>query len=313
MEEWLVGIDRLPTFRDGQPLSAKALNRIGAAQRYLNGRYSQVRPAVPYVNYTEAIHIVHKHRYLHYDLYQFQADPTRVFRLEIDGKGVLTLDIDHASGHGVIDLNGNYLDATPINLPVGTKYKLQWVQVSGNAPSWWSGVYSRETYESDNSSAMLTLPYASQTFADGQSAITEKLNAISQNTTYLLTDGGLGHVHGFPLREGGIQASGTTSFWYRMRHTHRYLNVYASLVTGYDSSALDFWINVNGSTLFTDHQEETGFASFYYKQFVDLNTTGLSAGDGYTIEIKAYKSSWDSVLFSVYFVGETPDDDYPAW
>lgn len=313
MEEWLVGIDKLPVFQDGQPLSAKALNRIGAAQRYLNGRYTQVRPALPYVNYTDVMHIVHKHRYLHYYLYQFQGDPTRVFRLEINGKGVLTLDIDHTTNYGVIDLNGNYLDATPINLPVGTKYKLQWVQVSGNVPDWWSGVWSREMYETDSSSATLSLPAASQTFAGGQSAITGKLNAISQNTTYLLSEGGLGHVHGFPLKEDGIQPNGTTSFWYRMRHAHRYLNVYASLITGSDNATLDFWINVNGSTLYTDHQVKNGFASFYYKQFVDLNATGLNAGDWYTIEVKAYKSSWDSVLFSVYFVGETPDNNYPAW
>ena len=313
MADWLVGIDKLPIFRDGQPLSASALSRLGAAHRYLNGRYERVIPAIPYVNWGNDCYIVHLHRYLHYNLYQFQGDPPRVFQLLIDDHAALELSLsDDAPRGGTVDLEGNNLDGDPLNLTVGKAYRLKWQLISGST-SWWSGVYGRELYETDTTSSAPTLPYSSQSFSDGQVLTATKLNALSSNTNYLLGSGGMGHMAGLTYVSGGIQANGTTSFWYRMRHNHQYLTVYAQLVTGSTNATLDFWINVNGSTLYADHQVKNGFATFTYKRFIDLSSSGISVGDWYTIEVKAYKSSYDSVLFEVFFVGETTEDDFPAW
>lgn len=313
MAELLVGIDTMPTFRNGYPLSADSLNRIGAGQRYLDGRYSRPLPAIPYVNWGGNSTIVHLHRYLHYNLYQFQGNPTRTFRLLINNRAVEEVVFTNGDpASGVIDLEGDALDSNPIGLTVGTPYTLKWQLISGTT-SWWDGVYGRELWETDSSDGSLSFPESAATFSDGQVPMADDLNAISANTEYLLVGGGLGHTPGFLYQETGIQPNGTASLWYRMRHSLPRLYVRADIDCDFGNNTIEFWVNVNGSELYHDEfvKAEGPDSHFPYALNLDLSTLGFTVGQWYTIEIKVYKSAWNSVVMRVFYAGESPEDGYP--
>lgn len=328
--DWIVGLDKLPVFKDGYPLGAESLRRIGYAQDYLSQRYGRYVPAQPIMQLEtpaalnapdttkRSMYMIHRHRYL---IWKFRQDVSlsgRVFRMKINGKRAFDLDSGSSPQNisGVIDLNGNDLDGNPYNLPVGRAYEIEWSTVSGSLSGVYGMVFAYDTYECATSNSTLSLPVANPTF--GGTPTAAQFNNLVTNCNFLLEQNGIADTPGYIYHTIHIPAPGglavDTSY---QPHHHKYLAVRYDIDMGFYSNDITSTVYVNGSSIYADTKSKVGEGGgviHNYKLFLDVSGLGLAAGSAYKVEVKANKSQWDDLTsLIVHYVGESPLNAVPDW
>lgn len=317
MDSLLVDVPPLPTFANGYPLEANALNRLATVQDYVNQRLLRPISLMPLMVSGQSYWIVRTHRYLRYVLQQNQSTQARTARLLVGGKRAL--ELSYAANtptfnvSGYIDLAGTDLDGQPYNLPYSQRYEVTLVLVSGE-----DSIVPLEIHEWPNTTGTLVAPASIPSFANGQTLDAAKLNALSQNTSYLLYGGGFAPNGGFPTSKSLLPApGGLVRKRYRMRYVHRYLRVLAQTDMGYNANDVTLRVFINSTQIYTDTKSKTGTGGgvvHSYTLALDLNSVGPVAGNFYTITIEGQMSQWDLLAaLTVVWAGQSPDPTLPVF
>ena len=326
--DWMVGLDKLPTFKNGVPLSAEALRRIGKAQDYLDARYSRVLAAQPILPLDTPIpgtdlsrgsmFIVHLHRYLRWSFFQTTSLAGRAFRMTIGGKRAVDIDSGSAPqvNGGVIDLNGNYLDGNPYALTNGRAYEIEWSTLSGSLSGVYGDVHAYNTYEMATNDNSFALPVTPPTFSG---VVTDtQLNALTTDCKFLLESNGSAHAPGFQVKKSLIPApSGSVTLTSYVLHSYNYVTAAFDVDMGYSANEITSTVKINGTQIYSDTKTKTiigGGTVYPYRLILDVSSLGLTKGLVYRVDINSIKSQWDDYTFlTTYFMGESPVNTRPAW
>lgn len=328
MGDWIVGLDDLPTFQDGFPLSAESLNRIGAVENYLNERWARTIPGQMIMQLetpasegpdttSRSMFFVHLHRYLHWSFTQETAVSGRSFRMRINGKRAVEIDgSSPTSNGGVIDLNGTDLDGNSYGLTVGRAYEVQWATLAGSLSGVYGRVYASNTYECATDDDSIDLPSTNPSFSGGGTPTAADLAAIVDNCNFLLQENGLTHSPGYTYQKVHIPApGGFAEHISRVAHHQQYLTVRFDVEMGYYANVITSTVKVNGTTYYTDTQSKEGLGGDVVHQYkLHLDVSGLTVGSVYTVEIITDKEEWDDLTnMVVYYIGESPSNTLPSW
>lgn len=324
-----MGLNDLPTFLNGYPLSSESLRRIGHAQDYLNERYNRVfagqpvmRLETPYdgVDYSKrSMFMVHLYRYLHWSLRQDTALAGRSFLMKVNGKRAAVVnESSPLTNTGVIDLNGNDLDGGPFGLTTNRAYEIEWSTVAGTLSGLYGQVYAYNTFECATNNSSLALPTSNPSFGDGNVPQDTQLNAIVTNCNYLLSTNGLIHLPGFRYDKVGIPApSGSTANLSYVPHYYKYLALRFDVDMGFVANTIDIYVAINGTQVYSDSKVKTsegGGVIHPFMVYIDISGLGLTTGVPYRVEINASKHAWDDYTdLIVYYVGESPVNTRPEW
>lgn len=255
------GLPPLPQFRDGSFLGAGDLNRIGQTQSLIH-QVSDARPSIPFEHMAidDPRHMIHRHRYLHW-----KTTSATTATLNLNGSPV---DTATGADSGVVDLNS-------LGLGNNEGYELEWTGTAVNCV---------RLYESASATGILTLPETNPTFTTG--ANDTQLNAVSDNTKYLLDNAGRLPNAGFVAKTySGIKPS--LDVYWQFIHRHRYLYWSGEVEHNGDEGddSIDVQLQVNGATQIwedqTDGRASTGGRFSFWEFWIDLQGTNHSEG-GFT-------------------------------
>lgn len=305
----------MPEFADGIPLSALELNKLSAAQRYIQGL--QLMNYARFVIYRGAVvYMLHTHRYLHWRV--SDAD-----NMSLRLNGVRVLEGVHGNPMaGVIDLN------TISGLTIGGVYALMWVDGDEETGT---GVYF---IEAPNSVLAVVYPNFVPAFANGSPVYAAQLNDLSANMQHLLnyhaapSSGGFTRVN-FALEDSSDEHKARKE--YRVQKLYRYLYIYVNHRHGGSSDDnRTTRVYVNGQEIFNALAGNGRPNPLYYAFVFDLEgsdhaiylasvtatvtslTTPIANGSWYDIVVYGRVGSGSDVSdhITVELIGEIPEKAY---
>lgn len=310
----------MPEFADGIPLSALELNKLSAAQRYIQGlqllNYAQ---KVIYRNVP--VYVLHTHRYLHW-----RVSSAIDLDLRLNGVRVIEGVIGNASG--VLDLN------TVAGLTIGAVYSLVWVEGGEEENETGTGVYFKE---SPNTTLAVVYPNTTPTFANGAPVMAADLNKLAGNMQHLLDYHAAPPSGGFARsifnleKVASDEHAANKEYW--MQKLYRYLYVYIyHTYSGSSGENRTTRVYVNGEQVFNAEAGSGRPNPLYYAFAFDLQgsdhtiylqpsavtptitslTTPITDQAWYTITVRGRVGSGSDVQDQVYvnLLGEMPEKAY---
>lgn len=297
------GLPRLPRFRPRGLVGASDLTAIGQVQAYISQSAARANMPWEWMVRSDVRYVVHRSRYLHWKITAIVGGA----HLYVNGTNVATA----SATTGVVDLD-------PLGLSFNQVYTVSWEDADG--------VFCTRLYESASETGVLTLPSATPTFSNGNTAPADDLNAVSAGTKYLLDNAtnlpnlgfvGKTYFENFPNHQ----------ITWTMVHRQRYLLVNLDVRYGDDVGAEEIrveveidttliwstevngspgsggrykyaftWIDLQG----TDHSEhgytDSGSGTPAAVEVVDGSSLGLSVGDEYRLRITIESDTKQSEL-----------------
>lgn len=308
----------MPEFADGIPLSALELNKLSAAQRYIQGL--QLFNYAQKVIYRDVpVYMLHTHRYLHWRV-------SNAVDLSLRLNGVRVVENVSGDASGVLDLN------TVTGLAIGVVYSLMWIEDEDEETG--TGVYFKE---SPNTTLTVAYPTTTPTFANGVPVIAADLNRLADNMQHLLNYHAAPPSGGFARSIFNLEKVASDEHAankeYQVQKLYRYLYVYIyHTYSGSSGENRTTRVYVNGEQVFNAEAGSGRPNPLYYAFAFDLEgsdhtiylqpnavtptvtslTTPIIDQAWYGITVRGRVGSGSDVADQVYInlIGEMPEKAY---